>query len=113
MRALVLAIGLGCGWSGWAGAQEKAPVVLSGSGLEQSARCEKGAPLRIAASDSRVSVLGECSAVFVEGDRNWIQVQHASRIVATGGRNTVLYDDRTTRVEDKGKANSIAERWPQ
>ena len=113
-RLLVLAtVGFGAGATGMATAQVKSPAVLAGSKLEQSARCEKGSVLRIAASDSRVSVLGECSAVLIEGDRNWIEVEHARRIVTTGSRNTVLYDDGTTRVEDKGKANSLAARWPQ
>ncbi len=110
MKLLLLAsVALGAGLPGSAGAQ----TVLAGHGLEQSARCEKGALLTITASDSRLSILGDCLAVVIEGDRNWIQVMHARSIVSTGNQNTILYADRTTRVEDKGKANSLAERWPQ
>ena len=92
---------------------EKPSVEVTGDHLEQTARCDKDAPLRILSNDSRLSVLGTCTVVTIVGSRNWISIQHARRILTTGDRNTVLYDDRSTRVEDHGRANSVAERWPQ
>lgn len=117
MSARLLSLGLGIILTGAVWAQTAPPegnsAVLAGNKLEQSARCGDDAPLRITASDSRLSILGKCSVVRIEGDRNWIEIEHARRILATGSRNSVLYADRTTRIEDKGKANSLAERWPQ
>ena len=92
---------------------DRPPVEVVGNNLEQTSRCTDGAPLRILASDSRLAILGDCTVVTIVGSRNWLTVQHARRIVATGNRNTVLYDDHSTRVEDRGRANSVAERWPQ
>ena len=92
---------------------DKPPVEVSGNHLEQTSRCTDGAPMRILANDSRLSVLGSCTTVTIVGSRNWMTVQHARSIVTTGNGNTILYDDRTTRVDDRGHANSVAERWPE
>jgi len=92
---------------------EKPTVEVTGDHLEQTARCNDGAPLRILSNDSRLSILGDCTLVTIVGSRNWMTVGHARRIATTGDRNTVLYNDHSTRVDDRGKANSVAERWPQ
>ena len=92
---------------------EKPAAEVAGDHLEQTARCTNNAPLRILANDSRLSILGNCTTVTIVGSRNWMTVQHARSIVATGNRNTILYDDHATRVDDRGNANSVAERWPQ
>ncbi len=81
-----------------------APGKVMGENLEQSSRCDKGAPIRVLANESHLSILGDCTVVTVVGHRNWILIEHARRIVMVGNRNTVLYDDR---------ANSVMERWPQ
>ncbi len=112
IRSLALAL-VGAAALPAAVAQEKTPVVVAGDKLEQTSRCTKDLPMIVTASNSRLSILGNCSVVRIEGSRNWITVQHAGRIVTTGNRNTVLYADRDTAVEDKGGANSVAERWPQ
>ena len=86
-------------------------VKVEGTHLEQSSRCTKDGVIRVAATESRLSILGDCRDVIVEGSSNWILVEHAKRIVMHGARNTVMY--RSTRVEDRGMANSVAEKWPQ
>ena len=87
-------------------------VTVDGSHLEQTSRCEKG-PIYIAASESRLSILGSCTVVYVQGSKNWVEVDHAQRIVVTGNRNDVLYSDGTTRVTDKGRANSVSAKYQQ
>ncbi len=88
-------------------------VKVEGTHLEQTSRCNKGGVIRVVATDSRLSIRGDCREVIVDGGSNWILVEHARRIVMHGSRNTVLYQDRATRVEDRGAANSVAEKWPQ
>lgn len=90
-----------------------AEVRVDGTHLEQTSRCNKGGVIRVAATDSRLLIMGDCTQVIVEGKSNWIQVEHADRIVMLGGLNTVLYQDRGTRVDDRGNGNSVAEKWPQ
>lgn len=85
---------------------------VAGDHLDQSVRCE-GHGVTITGSDSRLSVLGPCTEVRVAGSRNWLTVGAAQRIVTTGDRNTVEYTERRTRVSDRGKANTVAEKYPQ
>ena len=97
-------------------AKEK-PVVdevrVDGTQLEQTSRCNKNGALRILASNSRLLIAGDCTDVVVVGSRNWIQVEHANWIRMRGNLNTVMYQDTQTRVDDRGRGNSVAPKWPQ
>ena len=85
---------------------------VAGDHLDQTVRCD-GHGVTITGNDSRLSVLGPCTEVRVAGSRNWITVGQAQKIVTTGDRNTVEYTERRTRVSDRGKANTVAEKYPQ
>ena len=97
-------------------AKEK-PVVdeirVDGAHLEQTSRCNKNGVLRIFASDSRLLIAGDCTGVVVVGSSNWIQVEHADWIRMRGSLNTVLYQDTRTRIDDRGRGNSVSPKWPQ
>ncbi len=97
-------------------AKEKAvadEVRVDGAHLEQTSRCNKNGILRVLASDSHLLVGGDCTGVVVVGSRNWIQVEHADWIRMRGNLNTILYQDSRTRVDDRGRGNSVAPKWPQ
>jgi hypothetical protein len=103
--------------TGWVGAQAPktggaADIRLEVNELEQSVRCN-GNAVYVAGNSSRLSILGKCTTVYVTGNQNWISVEHAVWIVTKGSRNSVTYMDHWTRFEDKGQANSIAEKWQQ
>ncbi len=96
--------------------EKKAPVEevrVEGAHLEQTSRCNKGGAIRVLANDSRLLLGGDCTEVVVEGARNWIQVEHAGVIRMVGGLNTVMYQDPGTRVDDRGRGNTVAPKWPQ
>ena len=95
-----------------AATDEAKTVRVEGDRLEQTVRCN-GHAMVIAGSDSRLSVLGPCTEVRVEGSRNFITVSAATRIVTAGDQNTVEYMERRTKVRDLGKGNSVAEKFPQ
>ena len=114
MRALLLmALGL---LSTGVQAKEK-PVVeelrVEGTHLEQTSRCNKDGVLRVLASESRLLISGDCTDIVVVGSNNWIQVEHADWIRMRGNLNTVLYQDTRTRIDDRGRGNSVAPKWPQ
>ncbi len=88
-------------------------VRVEGAHLEQTSRCNKGGAIRVLANDSRLLLGGDCTEVVVEGARNWIQVEHAGVIRMVGGLNTVMYQDPGTRVDDRGRGNTVAPKWPQ
>ena len=88
-------------------------VSVDGTHLEQTSRCNKDGALRILASDSRLLIAGDCTNVVVVGSNNWIQVEHATWIRMRGNLNTVLYQDTQTLIEDRGRGNSVAPKWPQ
>ncbi len=87
-------------------------VQVDGDHLEQSVRCT-GNAIEITGSNSRLSVLGNCTQVRVLGSRNNISVEHAGRIVTAGHQNNVVYLDPRTKVTDSGKGNSVTEKWQQ
>ena len=95
-----------------AGDDEAKMVRVEGDHLEQTVRCE-GHALEITGSGSRLAVLGPCTEVRVLGSRNFVTVGAALRIVTKGDQNTVEYTERRTRVSDRGKGNSVAEKYPQ
>ncbi len=88
-------------------------VRVEGAHLEQTSRCNKGGAIRVVANDSRLLIAGDCTDVVVEGMRNYIQVEHAGVIWMVGGLNTVMYEDPGTRVDDRGRGNTVAPKWPQ
>ena len=100
-----------------AGAQTKDKAVeevrVEGTHLEQTSRCNKDGTLRILASDSHLLIAGDCTSVVVVGRGNWIQIEHADWIRLRGDLNTVLYQDTRTRIDDRGRGNSVAPKWPQ
>ena len=101
-----------------AGAQIKEKAVVEevrvdGAHLEQTSHCNKDGALRILASDSRLLIAGDCTNVVVVGSNNWIQVEHATWIRMRGNLNTVLYQDTQTLIDDRGRGNSVAPKWPQ
>ena len=98
--------------SGTVGDGEAKVVRVDGDHLEQTVRCE-GHAIEIAGSNSRLVVLGPCTAVRVLGNRNFVTVGATKKIVTKGDQNTVEYTERRTRVSDRGKGNTVAEKWPQ
>lgn len=97
-------------------AKEKLPVnevVVEGTHLEQTSRCNKDGALRVLASDSHLLISGDCTDVTVIGSNNWIQVEHADWIRLRGNLNTVLYQDTRTQSDDRGRGNSVTPKWPQ
>jgi hypothetical protein len=88
-------------------------VRVDGSHLEQTSRCNKHGVLRVLANDSHLLIAGDCTDIVVVGANNWIQVEHADWIRMRGNLNTVLYQDPSTQIDDRGKGNSVAEKWPQ
>ena len=88
-------------------------VRVEGAHLQQTSRCNKGGAIRVLASDSQLLIAGDCTDVVVEGSRNSIQVEHAGTIRMVGGLNTVVYQDSRTQVDDRGRGNSVAPKWPQ
>ncbi len=87
-------------------------VWVSGNNLEQTVHCHGGA-LHVLGNGSLLTVEGTCTTVYVEGSRNWIEVQYTELVETRGDFNTVLYLSPRTRVVDPGRANSVAPRWPQ
>lgn len=88
-------------------------VQVEGTHLEQTSRCNKGGAIRVSATESRLLIVGDCTTVEISGSKNWVQVEHADRILMLGGLNTVLYQDSGTRVDDRGRGNSVAPKWAQ
>ncbi len=89
-----------------------ADVRLEGNALEQTVRCHHNA-VHVLGNESRLTFVGSCTKVYVEGNRNWMEVQDAGVIETTGFMNSVLYLNPNTRTVDKGKANSVAPKWQQ
>lgn len=85
---------------------------ISGDGLEQTIHCNRNA-VTITGSGSRLVLEGRCSTVFIQGSRNWIEVQDADWIRTRGTLNSVLYLNPGTRVWDSGKGNAVAPKWQQ
>lgn len=115
MRASLLLAAL-CLLPAGAQAKEKPAadeVRVEGTHLEQTSRCNKDGALRILASNSHLLIAGECTSVVVVGSGNWIQIEHAEWIRMRGNLNTVLYQDTQTRIDDRGRGNSVAPKWPQ
>ena len=88
-------------------------VRVDGAHLEQTSRCNKNGALRILASNSHLLLAGNCTDVIVIGSSNWIQIEHADWIRMRGNLNTVLYQDTRTRIDDRGRGNSVTPKWPQ
>ena len=88
-------------------------VLVDGTHLEQTSRCNKDGAIRILASESRLLILGDCTSIIVIGRNNWIQVEHADWIRMRGNLNTVLYQDSRTLIDDRGRGNSVSPKWPQ
>ena len=88
-------------------------VRVDGAHLEQTSRCNKNGALRINASNSRLLLAGDCTDIVITGSNNWIQVEHADWIRMRGNLNTVLYQDTRTRIDDRGRGNSVSPKWPQ
>ena len=112
-RLLAAALGLA---ALFAQAKEKPTVDevrVDGSHLEQTSRCNKNGALRIFANDSHLLLAGDCTDIIVVGSSNWIQIEHADWIRMRGNLNTVFYQDSQTRIDDRGRGNSVAPKWPQ
>ncbi len=87
-------------------------VWISGDKLEQGVQCQHNA-VHVLGNGGYLTIEGRCTAVYVDGNRNWIEVQDADVIVTRGDMNSVMYLNPGTRVVDPGRANSVAPRWPQ
>ena len=94
------------------GYEAVADVHIRGDGEEQSVHCNHNA-VYITGNGGRFTIEGECTTVFVEGSRNWVEVQYAQWIRTPGAMNSVLYLNPGTRVVDGGKGNSVAPKWQQ
>lgn len=114
MRALVLALLLillaPC--SVFATEPSAGDVHVTGEELEQTIHCH-GNAVYIASNHSRFTIEGSCSTVYVQGSRNWLEVQDADWIKTTGKLNSVLYLNPGTRVSDSGRGNTVAPKWQQ
>ena len=102
-------------WTAAAAAQGKEPVAdvhIDGDGQEQTVHCHHNA-VHIRGNGGRFSIDGSCSTVYVEGSRNWLEVQDADWIKTSGNLNTVLYLTPATRLTDAGKGNSVSAKWQQ
>ena len=89
-----------------------ADVRLAGDGLEQTVHCKHNA-LHVLGSNSRLTIEGSCTTVYVEGSRNFVEIQDTDVVDAKGEMNTVLMLSPRTRVVDRGRANSISQKWQQ
>jgi hypothetical protein len=95
--------------------KSKAPqpeIRMEGDGLEQTVHCHHNA-LHVLGNGSRLTIEGSCTTVFVEGSRNWMEVQDADVIDTKGSMNSVLFLNPGTRTVDRGKANTVAPKWQQ
>lgn len=85
---------------------------ITADDLEQTIHCH-GNAVYIAGNRGRFTIEGSCSTVYVEGSRNWLEIQDADWIRTPGNLNSVLYLNPGTRVSDPGRGNSVAPKWQQ
>lgn len=114
MRALALALSISLlAATAFAAKEPAAPDLrITGDGLEQNIRCH-GNAVTITGNRSRFTIEGRCSTVFIEGSRNWIEVQDAVWIKTSGTLNSILYLNPGTQVWSSGRGNSVAPKWQQ
>ena len=87
-------------------------IRLAGDNLEQTVRCHHNA-VHVLGSGSRLTIEGSCTTVYVEGNRNWMEIQDADWIKTEGNLNSVMFLNPGTRSVDSGRANTIAPKWQQ
>lgn len=110
------ALVVGSAGAGW-GERHKSAVAegemrLEGNSLEQTVHCRHNA-IHVLGNGSRLTIEGSCTKVYVEGSRNWIEVQETDVIETSGEMNSVLFLSPNTRTVDRGRANSVAPKWQQ
>jgi hypothetical protein len=81
---------------------------VSGAHKEKTVPCN-GGYLSVSGVGNTVTVTGHCTSVSVSGDGNRVTVDSTDAVSASGRNNVVRYHWGSPKVDDVGKANSVAQ----
>ena len=115
MRNLIL-LALALGTTGVAAAQREVPptdfvqpgpadIVIGGNTLQRDVTCKDGGSIYIEGERNEVQVHGACRFVRVQGNRNYVWVDRVTTVPVEGSDNVIFVTDVRTQYSSRGERN--------
>ena len=80
-------------------------IVIGGNDLAKDVTCSGGNSVYVEGQHNEVQVHGMCATVRVQGNRNYVWVDHFTTVPVEGNENTVFVSDTKTQYSSRGEGN--------
>ena len=80
-------------------------IVIGGNDLSKDVTCKDGNSVYVEGQHNEVQVHGDCGAVRIQGNRNFVWVDRFTIIPIEGNDNTVFVRDTKTQYSSRGNGN--------
>jgi len=80
-------------------------IVIGGNDLSKDVTCTSGNSVYVEGQHNEVQVHGTCTSVRVQGNRNYVWVDHFTNVPVEGNNNTVFVSDTRTQYSSRGEGN--------
>ncbi|AFL86610.1 Protein of unknown function (DUF3060) [Terriglobus roseus DSM 18391] len=80
-------------------------IVIGGNDLAKDVTCTNGNSVYVEGQHNEVQVHGDCGAVRIRGNRNFVWVDRFTIIPVEGNDNTVFVRDTKTQYSSRGNGN--------
>ena len=80
-------------------------IVIGGNELSKDVTCTNGNSVYVEGQHNEVQVHGSCGTVRVQGNRNFVWVDHFTTVPVEGNENTIFVSDTKTQYSSRGEGN--------
>jgi hypothetical protein len=80
-------------------------IVIGGNDLAKDVTCTDGNAVYVEGQHNEVQVHGMCGTVRIQGNRNFVWVDHFTTVPVEGNDNTVFVRDFKTQYSSRGNGN--------
>jgi hypothetical protein len=80
-------------------------IVIGGNDLAKDVTCTNGNSVYVEGQHNEVQVHGSCGTVRIQGNRNFVWVDHFTTVPVEGNENVIFVSDPKTQYSSRGDGN--------